>query len=46
LFDESALVALIKIHPQTKEKHKEVQTKPRGVGEWPLDRHEGPENVP
>jgi hypothetical protein len=35
-FDESALVTLlIKIHPQTKQKHKEVQNKPRGVGKVP-----------
>jgi hypothetical protein len=32
LFDESALVTLIKIHPQTKQKHKEAQNKKRGVG--------------
>jgi hypothetical protein len=28
-FDESALVTMIKIHPQTKQKHKEVQNKKR-----------------
>jgi hypothetical protein len=42
--NHKALVTLIKIHPQTKQKHKEVQNKTREPKKCPLVRRGGPEN--